>query len=424
MDVVARASDRGEGAFEHDARKALSRLCLSLRNVVSALPDQTPSASALAKVLGLNRKIAWQVWRITETDPVHGITPSAQLLPGPAALEGFLSACSVRGVPEPLLDAVRQASGRFDDLAVLHGGDRASLMSLFRQAGGPEGSTSSDRAAESVRRQAWQSNGEIWGTQTRAYFAAAILAPGSQDGRVDDLSITGEVGIRRLRNNAVRMIAGLGFHKYSADAGGPPAPRPLVEIDLESGTGMIEPMVPRFTSARVRMSPAESSPPGQTLVELVESPVGRRGEVNLVLAQFCPNIGRRYATDTLKRVHFSAHLFSPYGVVVQDLIVRRDLWPNGACSAGAKVYSALRGMMTSQSRRDERDVLPIRAEVVRLGAGLRALATDHVPEYAEIVEWGCAQVGWNPEEFEVHRCVVMYPPMPSSLVVGVDLPEN
>lgn len=415
--------DPDAGAFESDAPKALEHMRLALANVIAALPESGKSASALARSLGLNRKIVWQVSRLVGADGEH-ITPASatQLLPGAAALEGFLEACQARGVPGDLVDAVRDASRRIDDLAVLHGGDRASLFSLLRQASAREGDTGAERAAEAVRRQAWNANGEIWGIQTRAYFAAAVLAPGSEPGRIDDLSIAGEIGIRRLRAGAPRVIAGLGFHTGPGDPAGPPAPRALVPV--EPASGMIEPMVPRFTSARVRLAPSESAPAGQTLVELVESPVGRSGEVNFVLAQFCPNVGRQFATDTVKRVHFSAHLFSPYSVVIQDLIIRRDLWP--PISASARVYSALRGMMT-QKQRDDRDILPIRAEVKHLGTGLRALGEhggEHVPDYATIVDWACAQVGWNSAEFDVYRCAVMYPPMPSSLVVGVDLPTR
>lgn len=426
--MTSPGSGRSSGSgFREDAAKALASLRLSLHAVTESLPEPADNASALARALGLNRKIAWQVWRIIEDDRC---LPPAQVLPGRSALEGFLRACGHKGVPESMLNSVRVALRRFDDLALLHGGDRASLMSLLRQSAVPSvsapGSDSApsqinDRASESVRRQAFLANSEIWGVQTRAYFAAAILAPGGEPGRVDDLSLAGEIGVRRLRDDAVRVISGLGFSKGASDAGGPPAPRALVSVPPDSG--LIEPMVPRFTSARVRVAPAEQEGVGQTRVELMESPVGRSGDVDFVLAQFCPNVGRRWASDEIKRVFFSVHLFSAYAACVHDLIVHRDLWPAGI-SPTVRIYSGLRGLMQSQARRNERDILPIRCEVRHLGSGLSVMRTPHVPNFLEIVDWACGEVGWKPEEFEAYRCMVMYPPQACSMVMAVELPED
>ena len=139
-------------------------------------------------------------WRLCGRGQVRHPSCPARL-----RLDGFLIACARRGVAERVIDDARAASRRFDDLAILHGGDRATLMSLLRQAasgsaGGGTADAGADRAAEAVRRQAWQASGEIWGTQSGSYLAAAVLAPASSDpDRIDDLSITAEVGIRRLR---------------------------------------------------------------------------------------------------------------------------------------------------------------------------------------------------------------------------------
>ena len=184
---------------------------------------------------------------------------------------------------------------------------------------------------------------------------------------------------------------------------------------------MIEPMVPQFTSARVRLTPSTGAAPGQTLVELVDSPVGRRGEVNLVLAQFCPAVGRRWATEKVRKVHFSAHLFSPYGAVIQDLILHRDLW--GRIHPTAKVYSALRGMMT-QAKRDDRDILPIRASAAPRRTGSPRSKPNTFPITPRSSTGPAHRVGWNPEGFDVYRCLVLYPPMPSSLVLGVEFPSK
>ena len=49
-------------------------------------------------------------------------------------------------------------------------------LSVSVAGGDPSQLQIDDRASEGVRRQAFLANSEIWGVQTRAYFAAAILA--------------------------------------------------------------------------------------------------------------------------------------------------------------------------------------------------------------------------------------------------------
>lgn len=403
--------ERTTDAFSKDLSKALERLQTTLASVVDALPAEAPTAAALAKIVNVNRKIAWQVWRIIDAQP--GELP-LESLPGPVALEGFLKACTVQGVPSALCEPVLEASRRFDDLALLHGGGRPALRAMVRLS---SASTLSSRAQESVRRQAYLANSEILGLQSHAIFGTAILAPGSQPGRIDDISLAGEIGVRRLRPDAVRVVAGLGFSNKSDDAD-PLAPKPLVQVPSDSG--LVEPMIPRFTSARVRVA-AHPSEKAQTRVELVESPVGKSGEVDFVLGQICRNVGFRFPSGARKRASFSGHILAPYAVYVQDLIIRKDLWRT--IQPSVKVYSTLRGMAIASLVRDERDVLPVRTSIEHLGQGLGALRCEYIPRYEEIIDWACSQAAWNPEQFDTWRCTIMYPPMPSTIVVSVDLPQ-
>lgn len=69
------------------------------------------------------------------------------------------------------------------------------------------------------------------------------------------------------------------------------------------------------------------------------------------------------------------------------------------------------------------DELAMRASVIHLGHGTDVLETPDVPRYVELITYAMDRLGWDAEEFEVFRCSIEYPVMPSSVVAQFDLPE-
>lgn len=58
-----------------------------------------------------------------------------------------------------------------------------------------------------------------------------------------------------------------------------------------------------------------------------------------------------------------------------------------------------------------------------LGKGPSVMHTPDVPRYAEMIQYAFDRLGWDEARFDVYRCRVEYPVMPSSVVVRFDLPE-
>ena len=66
--------------------------------------------------------------------------------------------------------------------------------------------------------------------------------------------------------------------------------------------------------------------------------------------------------------------------------------------------------------------MALRESIVYLGKGPSVLHTPEVPRYAEMVQYALDRSGWNASNFDVYRCRVEYPVMPSSVVVQFELP--
>ncbi len=380
----------------------LSDLGESLRAAIASLPERPAAAADLARSAGVSRKLAWQVWKIAHQSEMPGYPGG---LPGPAALAGFARSAGEAGVPREVVVRIEDAVRGLENLAVLHSGDRASLYSMLRWASRPRNAG----VDEAVRRQAFQANSEIWGIQSQAVFQAMLLAPGSEPGRVDDLTLSGEVGIRRLRDGARCAVTGVG--QRSAPGRG-----------ARSLTGEPGPLIPEFSSVAAPFVTTSTDAQGRARLELMEAPVGREGEITFVLGELFENAGRRTGTAERSKAHFTMHAQRPYGVYICDLLVRRDLW--SVLEAQVRVYSAAEGYALDQASRREADLLPIAAEIEDLGQGLGAAACVDLPRHQELISWACGRVGWNPEQFRVHRLRLAYPPMPSTVVVSVTLPVS
>ena len=99
-----------------------------------------------------------------------------------------------------------------------------------------------------------------------------------------------------------------------------------------------------------------------------------------------------------------------------DLIVHRDLVE--AMRPEVELYGKLWGADADSLPASR---LPCSDQVIDLGVGAQ-LATPLVPRYAEMVRKVMDNMGWNPGEFRCLRLIMLYPPMPSTVVMRYPLP--
>jgi hypothetical protein len=59
--------------------------------------------------------------------------------------------------------------------------------------------------------------------------------------------------------------------------------------------------------------------------------------------------------------------------------------------------------------------------VVYLGRGTDVMDTPEAPRHGEMMGYALGRLGWDAGKFEVYRCLIEYPVMPSSVVVQFDL---
>jgi hypothetical protein len=113
---------------------------------------------------------------------------------------------------------------------------------------------------------------------------------------------------------------------------------------------------------------------------------------------------------------FGAVVRTPSEVFVFDHFVHRDLFPD------VQRELCVFGELNSPITQSDDDRLPVSEKIEHLGHGVSAARTPDIPGYAQLLRSVFANAGWNPEEFDLFRIRMAFPPMPTSVVIRHDFP--
>ena len=126
----------------------------------------------------------------------------------------------------------------------------------------------------------------------------------------------------------------------------------------------------------------------------------------------------RYQDEHNKVQSTLSFVRTPSEVLVHDVMVEPGTFAD--TPPKVLVYGDHRGVDPVAAGR-ECDLLALRETVVHLGRGPNVMHSADVPRYPDMVRYAFERTGWDPERFEVFRCRVEYPVMPSSVFVQFDL---
>jgi len=368
----------------------------------------------LGRMLSVDTKLAWKITNLLEhRDPFK----AGLYVPGSVAVDRFLAAARKKQAPVPLIERARRSFEEFDDLVRVHAGDRKSLDMMF--AGQESGK---NRTAELEHRKAgFLANSYLWGVQARLQLKTAIVAPSTDPQRLEAVVLNGFVGLRRIRPQAPWRITSA----YSVDDEGRVHTSfgwsPLDPSEKLDSPTQGPPLVKQFCSAdlpEIEIIPGEA---GAVHYAFREGPIGRRGAVTCVIGETLRAVEPRYSDPPYEMHATYLRLHTPTQAAVQDLLVHRDLFDG--FRPKAKLFSGLYAgeLFTSHRACDE---LPVLERVESLGAGSEVARLSEMPDYRALLHFALDQVGWNPDDFQVHRIRIPYPPTPTALVVRDRLPPD
>ncbi len=401
---------RVDGTFEAEAAQVLDRLRGAFRDLVQALPKKVTRASELEKALNIDRTLAWKVHRlITEPDRF----PAAKHAPKPAALEVFLKAATRAKTPQSLIEGVRAAAGEFEQLAQTHADDRHTLETML------DGCTpASDRKMLLThKRAAYRANRHLWGLQSRVQLGVCIAQPSATAGKLDAVWLRGHLDLRWLRAGAPWVVA---EHRMSDADNKVRSPVVRERLDDRAGDPGAVPLLTDFCSEPLPRFRRVDLGPGMVRDELIPSGLGSTRAVSYVTGELVRGVGERARDEHNPIGRIGARVELPTAILLLELLVRDDTF--GPLRPESIVYRG--GQAADGAPYGSADRLHLGETVSYLGKWPSRSPGSDLPRYTEMCNYVFDKLGWEASRFDVYRCQVAYPVIPSTSYIQFDLPER
>lgn len=398
--------------FQADAERVLHQLRTALSEVVAAVPGRVSKPTDLQRALRVDLNVCCKVLRAISAP---GVLPVGLHLPGTIALRSFLKAARKAGVQESAVDAALRATDAFNDLVSTHADDRTTFDSMISSL------VVSEDAANITfqhRRATARGQAHLFGMQARALFKCLLVQPSEKDaGLLDLANLTGFVSLRLWRPAQVPIVL---TPAYTTDDDGSTTRsvrrEPLgTDTENASGAALLEDFC-EGPAVRLREVPTM---PGRVLGELVGVGVGNKAAVTCVEGHLNRGAVPRYKDAGNRIGGHLAEIRVPCDTLLLDLVVREDTFGplRPTVRMCADHLAEVRGPGPGAWQ-------PMGYETVEyLGKGASVLYTPDYPRYPELGRHAFDRLGWDAERFDVYRCRVEYPVLPSTVAIFFDLPD-
>lgn len=367
-----------------------------LAELVAAIPGSIRRAVDVERALGLDKKLAWQVFRIARS--AHPLA-EVQNLPASASVRRLLSAARKRRIAAATVDRLEQAFERIDRFTLTHAGDRECLVSMLSGLGG----RNDDQFKLKLRKSLFRSAAHFWGIYAKMVVRTSIFHGKPGGGYVEDSAlIQATIGLERLRATQATDFVMMMRTKTDPIVPGP-ASAPIrhpPELLKEFCSGPL----PEFSPH------PEGSPQGESKLRL---PPGRTGAATLYSMQLHEQISNSLQVDYYGRTFVTL----PTEAIVWEMLMPVG-WTDPATIRGA-MYGCREHPEQSFNERPA-DRTPQQESIEYLGALDGAPSLDGSPHHGEAVHHALARLGWLDTKFDVYRCRVQYPVLHTLMAIRVD----
>ena len=389
-----------------ELHQQFERLRQTFGAIVEAVCGGSPRAQDVTDSFGVHRKLGWQIWNVAYSEDSHA---AVRFVPNAKGIDVWRSAAAQRGVPDDLLRRLDDVIAQFQQLVETHAEDR-DMLEMIVQSG-------SEHPDESVelrwRKQAFTGNSFIWGVRAKSLLATVLLHPSARPGYFDMVRLQGLVGLVRTRAMvrwpfAQSIVQAEGGTVYA------PEREPILSSKAVKRIGV--PLMEEFCSQPLPPIARRTSENGMLEDELLPGPAGQTAASTIITGELAREVAPYFPTHAGEFALWGTGVRTPGEVLISDHFVHRAMFPN--VTRELRVF----GELISNTTRDERDRLPVAERLQHLGRGVERVRTAEIPRYAEILGAAFEKTGWDPDDFDVYRVRMRYPPIPVSVMVRHEMP--
>lgn len=394
------------------AHQALAAVKGALHTVIASFPRPATGPSELARRLDIHQTLAWKILRIAGS---HDLFLDVQYLPGVEGIEIFLAAAQAAGIDATLLAPVRAAVGEFQLLVETYAGDRASLEQMLSALSEDQRVQADSRP---FRKAGFRCACSMLGAKAGVRVLSKVLHS-SADGRTMDIAlIRGFINMRRIRPGAPIPLARVVVLDNDGSARRESAAEPIDPSGVHAGV----PLLGAFCSNPLPQIRIGMGPDGTPEHQLADAPVGERAATTVYSGEVRLAAASRFRDEHNLVSNTAVSIRLPIERLVIDVWVHRELGFETA--PAALLFGELCGTPWYKQVARHADRLPLAERPVTLGSGLGRARLSDAPAYVDVMRFGFARLGWNPEEFLLHRLSVEYPMVGTALVMQLPLPMH
>lgn len=384
--------------FPAELHETLRLLKEVTARVIESTCGSRARATDVASKLGLHTKLGWQVWHVAFSDEfdLHRFLPNA------AGMKQFCEAAINKGAAPEQIQKLRDSVSKFYALAETHGSNR-EMFELILDA---HSSHTNEDKDEKYRKQAFTGNAYTFGVYARAAISSGIIYPSEEAGHFGLVRINGLIDLVQNRIGIRWPVATLVVQEQDG------AELALDRFPLfgQSPEANFAPLLDEFCSNPLPVVTRRME--GQSVVdELQAGVVGLTGARTIFTGEVIPCVGPITATVPDEEVFFGAGMRTPSELFVLDHLVHKSLFPQA--ERELRIFSEL----SSPTAHDERDRLHCNETLEYLGSGISSANTADVPGYRKLLDAAFAQINYDPNDFDLFRMRVAYPPIPASAMV-------
>ncbi len=399
--------------FQTDAERVLHQLRTALSEVVASVPGRVSKPTDLQRALRVDLNVCCKVLKAISTP---GVLPVGLHLPGIIALRSFLKAARKAGVREAAVDAAVKATDAFNDLVNTHADDRTTFDSMLSSL------VVSEDAANITfqhRRATARGQAHLFGMQARAQFKCLLVQPSAQDpGMLDLANLTGFISLRLWRPAQTPIVLTPAYTTNDDGSTTRSVRREPLGASADQAVGAT--LIPEFCEGPGVQLREVPTTPGRVLGELVGVGIGNKAAVTCVEGHLNRAAVPRYKDPGNKIGGHLAEIRVPCDSLFLDLLVREDTF--GPLRPTVHMCADHLAELRAPGASAWQPLEPYES-VEYLGKGASVLYTPEYPRYPELGRYAFERLGWDAERFDVYRCRVEYPVLPSTMAMFFDLPD-
>ncbi len=416
---IAQDSERIAAAARSEGEQVARRLHEEFRTLLDSVPDRERGASALSRLLSVDRAICQRlVFTLSKGDPdIRTLVD----MPGPDGLRSILQAMTRKRIAEGVsLAAAKAAVDRYEETLHALAGSQRKLKRLLDEDSPVvvpnRPSTGLGDPTLSSRKRLFTPAAEVVGRFTESLvsmrFVRYVPTPVSTRESVTVRAYLGHVASR----DAIAMETGEA--SLQSAPGKEHGFETLAQLPAIGSTPGI--LLSEFCSQPLpRVLSQRDETRATHLIDLPEEQLGKPSDIVMAARDSREEANPASWRPPVAEVSL-LNLF-PSRLMVYDVYLHRDL--ASRCIASASAHLSTPGRTTgSISRWSTR--LKGKLSLQLLGVGLSGAHNAAYARHQELAAHVYAQLGWNSEDFVGYRLEVPYPVWRAEYVITFDFTGN